>query len=419
LKAENGAIEERAYWTPLQHAKPSGASSGELRKAIGEALLRAVERRLVADVPFGAFLSGGIDSSAIVALMARLIPGKVNTFSVGFAERRFDEAHHARRVAQTFATEHHDIRLGPERLLELLPAALDGMDHPSGDGPNTYVVSKATRDAGVTMALSGLGGDELFAGYDIFTRSLRLQKLGWLGSVPVFLRKGVGNGLHALRPSTASAKLAGVLAQPDLEATAVYHLYRQVLLDPQIEQLTGARDGGLPPNRVERLLAHYRAQTAFEELPVLSQISIAEITTYMQHVLLRDTDQMSMAHALEVRVPFLDHELVELVLSVPDEIKYPHTPKQLLVESLGEPLPAEVVERPKMGFSLPFEPWMRDGLRGFCEKRLEALAERAWIRADTLNGYWNAFRAGEPTLSWSRLWMLVVLEHWLQQNRVE
>jgi asparagine synthase (glutamine-hydrolysing) len=138
----------------------------------------------------------------------------------------------------------------------------------------------------------------------------------------------------------------------------------------------------------------------------------------MQHVLLRDTDQMSMAHALEVRVPFLDHELVELVLGLPDSLKYPRTPKQLLVESLGDLLPAEIVNRPKMGFALPFAHWMKHELRDFCHGKVQRLAERTQFNGSVIKAYWDDFLAGKQTISWSRLWLLVVLEHWLEKNRV-
>jgi asparagine synthase (glutamine-hydrolysing) len=169
---------------------------------------------------------------------------------------------------------------------------------------------------------------------------------------------------------------------------------------------------------VEELLDNLGQDPDFIRLPLLSQVSVMEMATYMQHVLLRDTDQMSMAHALEVRVPFLDHELVELVLGLPDRIKYPRTPKQLLVESLGDLLPAEIVNRPKMGFALPFAHWMKHELRDFCHGKVQRLAERPQFNGSVVRAYWDDFLAGKQTISWSRLWLLVVLEHWLEKNRV-
>ncbi|MHB1241697.1 MAG: asparagine synthetase B family protein [Gammaproteobacteria bacterium] len=388
----------------------------EARDRIYAALLKAVERRLVSDVPFGAFLSGGIDSSAIVALMSQ-VSDRVSTFSVTFSEEAFSEAQHARMVAEKFRTDHHEIRLSPEDFLALLPEALDRMDHPSGDGPNTYVVSGATRRAGITMALSGLGGDELFAGYPVFRQAARLFRRNRLQTVPAWVRRAAGYSYEALRPGIAGAKVRGILSQRRIGLASAYPFYRQVFLDRQISGLLGREI--LPVNQVARVVDGVMAHPGFAKLPLLSQVSVFEMFTYMQNVLLRDTDQMSMAHALEVRVPFLDHELVELVLSIPDEIKFPRTPKGLLVESLGELLPGEIVNRPKMGFTLPYEQWMRRELREFCEARLNRLAERPAFCRGMIGRYWTDLMAGKPTVSWSRLWMLVALEHWLERNAVQ
>jgi asparagine synthase (glutamine-hydrolysing) len=142
----------------------------------------------------------------------------------------------------------------------------------------------------------------------------------------------------------------------------------------------------------------------------------------MHDVLLRDTDQMSMAHALEVRVPLLDHKLVEYLMGLPDECKVSNgTPKRLLVESLGQLLPQEIVQRPKRGFTLPFEPWMRGGLRAFCEERLspERIGSRAFFRPERVRELWQSFLAGRSNVSWSRLWILVVLEDWLERNGID
>ena len=150
------------------------------------------------------------------------------------------------------------------------------------------------------------------------------------------------------------------------------------------------------------------------DLPVLSRIGLAEMHTYMQHVLLRDTDQMSMAHALEVRVPFLDHRLVETALAIQDSVKYPHTPKTLLTEALGDLLPSEIVNRPKMGFTLPWEMWMRGPLKAICREGLDTLIEREALNEDAVNRLWDGFENG--TMSWSRIWTLVSLGQWIRRH---
>lgn len=411
----NGKMEEMEYWRPRPGFNWSQElrSTGDWHSAIRQYLTAAVERRLVADVPFGAFLSGGIDSSAVVALMRQISTGGIKTFNVNFAEAAYSEAPYARMVAERYATEHHEIQLSPADFLQILPAALAAMDHPSGDGPNTYVVAKATKAAGISMALSGLGGDELFGGYSIFRQAPRLEQLAFL---PRPLRQLAAGLLAQVKRDVAGAKMAAVLHLPQLNALHAYPLFRQVLMDAQIANLLPGL--ALPPNEVALLASQLGAQSEFQKLPLLSRISVLEMQSYMVDVLLRDTDQMSMAHALEVRVPFLDHELVELVLAIPDAIKYPHSPKKLLVDALGDLLPPEIVNRPKMGFTLPFAHWMKHELRAFCAERLTQLGQRAPFDAVLIQQLWQDFLKGKPGVSWSRLWTLVVLADWLQRNRV-
>ena len=413
-RPEHG-ITTHAYWSMLRSTPPVACSREERKREVLRVFRAAVEKRLVADVPFGAFLSGGIDSSAVVAMMAQT-GAAVKTFNVSFSEHAYSEAYYARIVARAFNTEHHEIQLSPQRFLALIPEALGAMDHPSGDGPNTYIVSKATKEAGVSMALSGLGGDELFAGYPVFTRLAQLERWQrWLNALPAATRRSGSRLINRLRPSIAAQKIGEVLADTEVSALSAYRYNRQVFAACQLADLLTTP---LPPNAVEEQMNGWRECAEFDALPLFSKISVAEMSTYMQNVLLRDTDQMSMAHALEVRVPFLDHELVELVLRIPDAVKYPHTPKQLLVESLGDLLPREIVDRPKMGFTLPFKEWMANELRDFCAVRLHALGARPYFHAATVQRLWDDFLSGRPTISWSRLWVLVVLEEWLEKNGV-
>lgn len=326
LSVSSDSLTEGCYWDPVHLPNQIIYDSREgWKKRIHETLAHAVEEQLVADVPFGAFLSGGIDSSALVGLMSEVATEQVKTFCVTFAEEEFSEARYARIIAKKFKTDHHEIQLSPQDFLNDLPAALSAMDHPSGDGPNTYFISKATKMAGVTMAFSGLGGDELFAGYDIFKRSAQLSQFSWLNAFPQVLRKKIGKGIYNFRPSVASAKVADILELDEIGATQAYPINRQVLMNSQIQKLLHV--GKLPDNKVSAAIALFTDQKKFAQMPLLSRISLCEISTYMQNVLLRDTDQMSMANALEVRVPFLDHNLVELVLQIPDAFKYPNTPK--------------------------------------------------------------------------------------------
>jgi asparagine synthase (glutamine-hydrolysing) len=379
-----------------------------------DTMYRAVERRLIADVPFGAFLSGGIDSSIIVALMSQVLGTGVKTFTVSFAEGEYDESRFAALVAERYQTEHYEIHLSPTDFLDMLPSALGAMDHPSGDGPNSYIVSKVTKEQGISMALSGIGGDELFAGYSIFQQSADLNNRAWLNQVPGGIRRVGGRLLQTFRPGISSSKIAAVLAQSKVTPARAYPFYRQVFLDEQVGQLLHL--SALSPNRVKEQVSQTGQDLDFQGLPLMSQISVYESESYLRNVLLRDTDQMSMAHALEVREPFMDRDVVALALRIPDAAKSGRHAKQLLVDAFGDLLPAEIIYRPKMGFTLPFEEWMRGDLRDFCAQQLVSLGQRPLFVAKTIQRLWQDFLLGKKTVSWSRVWTLVVLGYWLDKN---
>ena len=404
----------RRYWDASSHRAhiSPDVSRNEVHKHIEELLTSSVELRMRADVPFGAFLSGGIDSSIVVGLMSRISEHRVKTFSITFHEKEFDESPYSELIAQKFKTDHTPIRLRANDFLELIPDALNAMDHPSGDGANTYVVSKVTREAGVKMALSGLGGDEVFAGYDVFKRMISLEQKAWLNLTPKVLRKSAGALLRSIKPSVATDKLALALGSDRLDPEHLYPLTRQILFDDDIQRLTNSSQITENPMRI------LSSSVFHSNLPLLSKVSVMEMETYMQNTLLRDADQMSMAHALEIRVPFLDHRLVEYVLGVSDTFKYPHTPKELLTASVGDLIPREIIDRPKMGFTFPWALWMRNELNSFCESRLQALeAVQALNHAEVMT-LWKRFINNDKHITWSRIWPLVVLGHWVKEHDI-
>ena len=422
--SEGGACAEGQYWHMLDSARTdTSMTEADAHRLTGDALRDSVAAHMVSDVPVAAFLSGGIDSSAVVGLM-RECGVQPRTFSVGFEERAFDESAHAALVAQRFDALHTQVRLSGPSLLDQLPAALDALDQPSGDAVNTYLVSGAVRSHGIKVALSGLGGDEIFGGYPSFARLVPTARaFAFWGALPSSVRRAAAAMVRATGfGSIARAKLAAMVAS-DGTLASLWPLTRQVLLSDQRERLVGASLARAIDDRTDPYVALLSA--AFDGAPhasTFAQVAFAEARTYMHDVLLRDTDQMSMAHALEVRVPLLDHELIELVGRVPDAHKVARgTPKRLLVDSLGGLLPDEIVHRPKQGFTLPFDPWMRGPLRAFCEERLgeRGLAGRGIVSPDAVRQLWDSFINGGRDVSWSRLWVLVVLDAWLERNGVD
>jgi len=407
-------MEVDCYWDLF--AKSSlilPTSYTEVKEHVRRLFFEAVEKRLVADVPFGAFLSGGIDSSAVVGAMAKVSTHQVGTFNISFAEGDFSEAKYARHIANLHGTHHTEINLSPQQFLEYLPQALAAMDHPSGDGPNTWVVSKVTKEAGITMALSGLGGDELFAGYAIFNRMASLQKKKWLWLLPWGVRKMTGDALTTVKPGVASMKIDQLLKMPHYEFERAYAVSRQALMDDQLSAILN-----ISPLPLHNPVAYLMKRKGNQSQSLISQVSQAEMTTYMQNVLLRDSDQMSMAHALEVRVPFMDHDLIEYVLSLPDQYKYPHTPKKLLVDSMPDLLPDYIVNRPKMGFVFPWRDWLKDELFDYADVRIRRISQRECFNEKGVMDLWRRFVKGDASVTYSRIWPLVVLEEWMEKNDV-
>ena len=380
-------------------------------RRVYELLYAAVAKRLNADVPFGAFLSGGIDSSAVVALMSQASTERVRTFNIAFDESEFSESHYARLIAKKFNTVHEEIVLSPNYFLESLPDALAAIDHPGGDGPNTYIVSRAARKAGITMALSGVGGDELFAGYNVFKRMHQLASKSWIGSVPPYLRKVIAGGYSALRSDIHAGRKADLLALSKIDFENTYPLNRALFSDKVLRSLVN------DSNYQKRLSAIMDTVPQAND-HLLSAVSVAEYKTYLQNVLLRDADQMSMAVSLEVREPFLDHQLVEYVLNVSDAWKYPHTPKKLLTDSMGDLMPSEIIHRPKMGFTLPWEHWMKKELHSFCEENLQALSKLPFANAKGIGQVWKNFELGKNGINSGRIWHMVALADWIKKNQI-
>lgn len=414
MKIQNGKTEVEQFWTVFdQQQQFNYTDSGKVKKDIYQLLSTSVQQRLVSDVPVGAFLSGGIDSSIVVGLMAEECSIKPDTFNISFGEKEYDESEYANIIAEKFNTNHTTIKLSPEVMLSELENALSAMDTPSGDGINTYVVSKAIKKAGITVALSGVGGDELFAGYPIFGQHQKIHSRKSLWKNTKLLRRAV----TVFFPSKLSNKQSRVrqllkIPSPDIEY--IYPLLRQITTPEQINDISF-----LNSNKQTALSSElYKFRNQLNQLPVLSQVSAADYLGYTQHTLLKDTDQMSMAVALEVREPFFDTDLISFVLGIPDTLKQPAYPKSLLVESVKPLLPDEIVFRKKQGFVFPWKEWMKNELRDFCNQHLQRIGERDFIKGAELQRHWERFLNNDPSIRWMDIWIFVVLEYWLEKNGI-
>ncbi len=413
---QNGNIDKKSYWDPCNSINSESINQTDPKTSIDRLLREAVEYRQVSDVPIGAFLSGGIDSSAIVSHMVKTLDKPITTISIGFKEKEFDESKYSAEISRLYKTEHQLLTLEDEQILEALPDAIDAMDQPTIDGINTYIISRAAKEAGLKVVLSGLGGDELFGGYPSFSLVSELQKKKKLLSVfPHFLTKFGSKLLKKALPSDQSDKLEHWL-EGKLSGAHEYFLIRTLYCEKQVLDLFVDQD----ITKKEILNYFEFTKKLLNDLKIkdnFTLVSYLETTHYLQNMLLRDTDMMSMAHPLEVRVPFMDHKLVEYMFSLPAKHKkLTDTPKSILVNSLKTSLPDSVVNRKKMGFTLPFELWMRGKLKSEIESVLMTPINsfNSLISQTAVEKIWKQFLIGRT--SWSRPWSLYVLKRWIDKN---
>ena len=401
-----------AYWKMTSIQPIDKIDPVTVRKTIFDKLQSAVSKRMISDVPMGAFLSGGIDSSAVVALMSLNSTEKINTFNLAFGEKEYDESGYAEIIARKYGTNHTKYLLRPEDFLSQVESGLEAMDSPSADGINTYVLSGAIRKAGLKVALTGIGGDELFAGYPGFMQYYNLNKLYGSYKITGPIRMLAANAL-TFSKSNKMMRIASMLRVGDASIDEVYPIIRQILSPSYIQKFINT---DLNFTSLKSQLKSSKFE--MNKFGFFSQFSMAEYMGYTQHTLLKDADQMSMAVGLEIREPFFDHDLIEYVLTLPDSIKFPTYPKKLLVESLMPLLPDEIVHRKKQGFVLPWEHWMRNELFTFCDSQIKNLSQREFIKEDELLQYWNRFIKKDPSVRWMELWQFVVLGRWLERNNI-
>ncbi|MEX0929744.1 MAG: asparagine synthase (glutamine-hydrolyzing) [Balneolales bacterium] len=414
MVCKDGEKKAHRYWEIPAQKKRQKMDVGDLLVQIGAQLKDSVKSQLIADVPLGAFLSGGIDSTAIAALMRDAALGEVKTFSIVFDEKSHDERTYSRMAAKHIGSSHTELNLRGEDVRDMLEKSLYAFDQPSMDGLNTYFVSKITKEAGLTVALSGVGGDELFAGYNGFTIPLMAENWGrYVSVMPLLLRTPIGRILSGMPVNERVRRFADLL----VTKRHPYFLARQVFSQSQSRGLLNAdiyeRSDQWEPGTFSQL----EKQTS--KFDPVNRASAMELQTYMLSTLLRDTDQMSMAHALEVRVPLIDHKLVEFMFSLPGEIKInKKIPKPMLTRSLNGSIPDGCVFRPKKGFELPFASWFRESLSGQLTDSFNGQSEEeAWpFQAAALENTYRSYQKG--LINWSRIWTIFVLRHWLKTHNI-
>lgn len=438
LRYARGRVESIPYWpkwsdpASTERKTEPLAPRGEMARAelvaeIRELTRDAVRYWTVADVPISLFLSGGIDSSALVALLRQAGIGDVRTFSVNFPEAEYNEQSYAELVARQYGTVHTSVMLSEAEVLARVPRALAAVDQPSIDGINTWVVAEATAAAGMKVALSGLGGDEVFLGYRFYQTLVRDERLRRLAaSIPEGVRHLAGRAIRLGSRGAAGVKLGELLESDELGLHTV-RLRRQLFSQRQRAELLG-EPGGWSLERPAEATARQMlgawndrqlAQTA--GMDPLNRAAALELGGYLANTLLRDTDVMSMAHGLEVRVPLLDHLLIERLMQVPGRIKLgtgleqraEERSKWLLVGAAGD-LPPEIIQRRKKGFELPFRHWLTGALRPLAGDLLARSRAQGLLEPSEVESIWNSFRAGRTT--WSRVWALIVLTHWIDVN---
>jgi len=422
----------RPYWSLAQAvdtaiAEPFLGTEDEAVDRLEALLTEAVAGQMVADVPLGAFLSGGVDSSTVVALMQRRSARPVRTFSIGFSEREYDEAPFARAVAHHLGTDHTEVYLSAADAMRSVPRMAQIYDEPFGDSSQipTLLVSEMARRH-VTVSLSGDGGDELFAGYNrhvfgartwrrlarmplplraLLARSLRaLPAAGW-DSAFGLLRPVLGRGARHRAVGDKLHKLSGLI-----EADSDARLYeRMVRLWPESVALAG---GGLPLDWTER-----QVPAGLDSVP--ARMMFFDALGYLPDDILVKVDRAAMSTSLETRVPFLDHRVVEYAWRLPLSMKLGGgSGKRILRQLLYRYVPARLIERPKMGFSMPIDAWLRGPLRDWGESLLDPsrLRDEGFFAVEAIRARWDEHQAGARNWQHS-LWVILMFQAWLERWR--
>jgi asparagine synthase (glutamine-hydrolysing) len=408
---EDGRSELRPYARPAPPAADDvrADEEAELVEELRARLRDSVRAHLVADVPVGVLLSGGIDSAMLAALAADESSEPLRTFSIGFEERSFDELGDARLVAQRYGTQHRELVLRPDAAL-LLPALADAFDEPFADSSAlpTYLVSQLAAED-VKVALSGEGGDELFGGYYTYAADLLAQRTGWAAPLLRPLVERLPSSSARASFDYRAKRFVRAAQLPPLER---HHGWKEIFSREARAELTGRRDDFDPVD----LLRSRFAETAGAEL--LARLQDVDLGTYLVDDLLVKTDRASMAHSLEARVPFLDPVVTNLALALPTRHKVRGLRKKVLLRKAAAPLlPPELLRRRKRGFSIPAAAWLRGELEPFARETLssETLRRQGFFRPETVSRLIDDHVAAREDLS-RQLWGLLAFTLWHERH---
>jgi asparagine synthase (glutamine-hydrolysing) len=389
LRWQAGNLSQQQYWQI--NFTPETISLTEAKEKVRNALIDSTEHHFISDVPVGIFLSGGIDSSSIVALARQTQKGNLRTYSIAFEESEWDEGELAQKIAQEFDTKHTEYKVTASLGLDLLPKFLASIDQPSIDGFNTFCVSQIAHKDGIKVVLSGLGGDELFGGYKTFQQVPNMVRWGQQLQKIQPISTSLGRGLASWDTSPRIQRLGDFLRQKPT-TVAAYRSFRGIFSQAEAWKITQHYfknaslpiwDGAIFPD-----------SNLPKNLPSLEdEVSLLELSCYMRNQLLRDSDVMSMAWGLELRVPLVDQGLVEAISSIPSTMRLAQG-KQLLIQAIPE-LPNWLLNRPKRGFFFPFQQWI----------------EKDW------SDYFPDHELGKDInlKLWYRRWSLAILQHWWKQ----
>lgn len=402
-------------------ADPIRGTDAELVDELELLLKDAVKRRMIADVPLGAFLSGGVDSSTVVALMQTAGMGTVKTFSIGFDIPEFNEAPHAAAVARHLRTDHTELTVTSKQALDVIPRLTDMYDEPFADSSQipTYLVSAMTRKH-VTVALSGDGGDELFAGYNRYHMTKRFWR--FISMAPMPLRRAAAAVLTAMSPDRWTATLSKLpldqlpqigdklhKAAPLLKLDDAEALYRRLVThwEPREIMLGACEPKGIL----------YDDSVSAEIPDLVSRMQFLDLVTYLPDDILTKVDRASMAVALEARVPLIDHRVVEFSWRLPRNVMVRNgVSKWILRQVLFRHVPFQLIERPKMGFGIPLGEWLRGPLRDWAEGLLSErrLRESGLVDPSTVRRRWDEHLRGERNWQYA-LWDVLMLEAWIER----